>query len=191
MGRRYLGLRHYSHGSTKSLAIGIVHNGFERTPFTMRRICEKSGNFRIKRQRGAHVDIMMPQSNAVKMARRDVATDRLGDTAPRGMVFGMATRKLTITLGTEQVAAVQKLVRKGRAKSLSGFVQHAVGVAIDDAAGWGTMLVDALNASGGALDADESAWVDAAYKKVSSRGTKTATARARGTRRERVRKNAA
>jgi Arc/MetJ-type ribon-helix-helix transcriptional regulator len=101
------------------------------------------------------------------------------------MVFGMATRKLTITLETEQVAAVQKLVRKGRAKSLSGFVQHAVGVAIDDAAGWGTMLADALNASGGALTAEENAWVDAAFKQGASVSSKVATKRAR------PRKNAA
>jgi Arc/MetJ-type ribon-helix-helix transcriptional regulator len=99
------------------------------------------------------------------------------------MVVGMATRKLTITLETEQVDAVQKLVQKGRAKSLSGFVQHAVGIAIDDAAGWGTMLADALRESGGPLLADEKAWVDAAFQAIGK--TKPVA------RRTRFRKNAA
>jgi Arc/MetJ-type ribon-helix-helix transcriptional regulator len=106
------------------------------------------------------------------------------------MVIGMATRKITITLETEQIAAVQKLVTKGRAKSLSGFVQHAVGVAIDDAAGWGTMLAEALQASGGPLRPDEQAWVDAAFKK-SEAAKKAFKTRQRPKVPLRVRKNAA
>jgi Arc/MetJ-type ribon-helix-helix transcriptional regulator len=80
----------------------------------------------------------------------------------------MAMRKITITLESDQVAAVQNFVRKGRAKSLSGFVQHAVGVAIDDAAGWGSMLTEMLLVSGGPLKPDEQAWVDAAFQKSAS-----------------------
>jgi Arc/MetJ-type ribon-helix-helix transcriptional regulator len=59
------------------------------------------------------------------------------------MVFGMATRKITITLNDDQVDAVRELVAAGRASSISGFVQHAVGIALFDAAGWRTMLDDA------------------------------------------------
>ena len=37
----------------------------------------------------------------------------------------------------------------GKASSVSGFVQHAVGVALDDVAGWGAVLAEALVATGG------------------------------------------
>lgn len=48
----------------------------------------------------------------------------------------------------------------GRAASVSGFVQHAVGVALDDVTGWGAMLADALRETGGELSADERSWAD-------------------------------
>jgi hypothetical protein len=43
---------------------------------------------------------------------------------------------------------------------VSGFVQHAVGVALDDVAGWGAMLADALRDTGGELSRDEQSWAD-------------------------------
>jgi Arc/MetJ-type ribon-helix-helix transcriptional regulator len=72
----------------------------------------------------------------------------------------MATRKVTITLTEEQVAAIRTLVDGGRAASVSGFVQHAVTIALDDVAGWGAVLAEALQDSGGALTAEERAWAD-------------------------------
>lgn len=72
----------------------------------------------------------------------------------------MATRKVTITLDEEQVAGVRALVAAGRAPSVSGFVQHAVSVALDDVAGWGALLAAALEETGGALSAEEQAWAD-------------------------------
>ncbi len=78
------------------------------------------------------------------------------------MVISMATKKITITLDNEQVEQIRQLVSTGRAASISGFVQHAVGVALDDVAGWGTMLAQALEASGGPMSADERSWADAA-----------------------------
>lgn len=45
----------------------------------------------------------------------------------------MASKKITITLDDEQVLQIRNLVTAGRATSVSGFVQHAVGVAIDEA----------------------------------------------------------
>lgn len=78
------------------------------------------------------------------------------------MVNGMASKKITITLDDEQVRQIRDLVAAGRASSVSGFVQHAVGVAIDDIAGWGAMLAQALEESGGPLTAEETAWADAA-----------------------------
>lgn len=77
------------------------------------------------------------------------------------MVVGMAeTRKVTVTLPATQVEAIRRLVSEDQSASVSGFVQHAVGVALDDVAGWGAMLADALTASGGALTAAERAWAD-------------------------------
>lgn len=77
------------------------------------------------------------------------------------MVFGMATtRKVTVTLPAEQVEAIRQLVSNGTSSSVSGFVQHAVGVALDDVAGWSAMLAEALHATGGELTAAERDWAD-------------------------------
>ena len=78
----------------------------------------------------------------------------------RGMVFGMATRKITITLDDGQVQEIRALVTAGQAASISGFVQHAVGVALSDAAGWREMLEGALQQTGGPLTRRERAWAD-------------------------------
>ena len=77
------------------------------------------------------------------------------------MVFGMATTKITITLRDDQVEEIRSLVAAGRAASTSAFVQHAVGVALYDAAGWRDMLADALLQTGGPLTKKERAWADA------------------------------
>ena len=77
------------------------------------------------------------------------------------MVFGMATRKITITLGDKQLQEVRALVAAGQAASISAFVQHAVGVALSDAAGWREMLEEALQQTGGPLTQKERVWADA------------------------------
>ena len=77
-----------------------------------------------------------------------------------GMVVGMATRKVTITLDEAQLDQIRSLVQAGTAASVSGFVQHAVAVALDDVAGWGAMLAEALRATGGELSDRERAWAD-------------------------------
>jgi Arc/MetJ-type ribon-helix-helix transcriptional regulator len=48
----------------------------------------------------------------------------------------MATRKVTITLDETQLDQIRSLVQARTAPSVSGFVQHAVAVALDDVAGW-------------------------------------------------------
>jgi Arc/MetJ-type ribon-helix-helix transcriptional regulator len=78
------------------------------------------------------------------------------------MVIGMATVKVTVTLEQDQLAGIRSLVAAGRASSVSGFVQHAVGVALDDVAGWGVALAAALAGTGGPMTADERAWADEA-----------------------------
>jgi Arc/MetJ-type ribon-helix-helix transcriptional regulator len=74
----------------------------------------------------------------------------------------MATKKVTVTLDADQLDRIHTLVGSGAAPSVSGFVQHAVGVALDDIAGWGAVLADALEASGGELSAEERRWADEA-----------------------------
>ena len=77
------------------------------------------------------------------------------------MVFGMATAKITITLPDNQLAEIRALMANGNAASVSGFVQHAVAVALNDAAGWREMLEGALQETGGPLTKKERAWADA------------------------------
>lgn len=76
------------------------------------------------------------------------------------MVPGMATRKVTVTLDEVHLDRVRSLVEAGQASSVSGFVQHAVGVALDDVAGWGALIAGALEATGGPLSDDERTWAD-------------------------------
>lgn len=76
------------------------------------------------------------------------------------MVNGMATRKVTITLDEAKLDQIRSLVYARTAPSVSGFVQHAVAVALDDVAGWGAMLAEALRDTGGALSAEERVWAD-------------------------------
>jgi hypothetical protein len=76
------------------------------------------------------------------------------------MVTGMATRKVTITLDEAQLSRIRALADAGTVPSVSGFIQHAVGVALDDIAGWGAQLAHALQATGGPLTDRERTWAD-------------------------------
>jgi Arc/MetJ-type ribon-helix-helix transcriptional regulator len=77
------------------------------------------------------------------------------------MVIGMArTQKITITLPIQSVDAIRGLVAAGKADSISGFVQHAVQVSLDDVAGWGAMLARALTDTGGPMTDEERQWAD-------------------------------
>jgi hypothetical protein len=51
----------------------------------------------------------------------------------------------------DQAEAIRALVAAGRSANVSAFVQHAVGIALFDAAGWSEMLEDALQQTGGPL----------------------------------------
>ena len=72
----------------------------------------------------------------------------------------MATKKVTITLRAEQLKALQKQVAAGASPSVSAFIQHAVEVALHDVAGWGELLGQALDETGGPLTRKERAWAD-------------------------------
>jgi len=77
------------------------------------------------------------------------------------MVIGMATQKFTIILDYDQAKEIRALVAAREAASVSAFVQHAVGVALHDAAEWRDMLEDALQQTGGPLTRNERTWADA------------------------------
>jgi Arc/MetJ-type ribon-helix-helix transcriptional regulator len=81
--------------------------------------------------------------------------------AARGMVSGMASRKITIALRDDQVKEIRAVVAAGEAASVSAFVERAVGVALSDAAAWKEMLREALQQTGGPLTKKERAWADA------------------------------
>lgn len=76
------------------------------------------------------------------------------------MVIGMGTKKVTITLEEAQLDQIRALVHSGAARSVSAFVQHAVGGALDDVAVWGAALAGALSETGGPLSEEERAWAD-------------------------------
>lgn len=78
------------------------------------------------------------------------------------MVFGMATSKITITLDREQLKSIKALIASGRTPNTSAFIKHAVTVALHDVAGWGVMLSEALEQTGGPLTSRERAWADEA-----------------------------
>ena len=80
---------------------------------------------------------------------------QLDGAAGASLALGTASRKATITLDAEQLDSVRALVRAGKAASISGFVQHAVGGALDDVASWYALLARALDETGGPLSPDE------------------------------------
>jgi Arc/MetJ-type ribon-helix-helix transcriptional regulator len=87
----------------------------------------------------------------------------------------MGTTRITITLPDEQLEGIRALVAVGAAASASGFVKHAAGVALLDAAGWKEMLGEALRRTGGPLTKKERAWADGILagrtnRKVQGRG---------------------
>jgi Arc/MetJ-type ribon-helix-helix transcriptional regulator len=85
------------------------------------------------------------------------------------MVIGMATVKVTITIDDQQLREIRALVTAGQARNVSAFVQHAVCVALNDAAGWREMLESALQETGGPLTNRERAW---AHKLLGTRQKK-------------------
>ena len=76
------------------------------------------------------------------------------------MVIGMATKKVTITLEKDQLEAIRALVASGTASSVSGFVQHAVRISLEDATEFDAMLDDILDETGGPMTAEERDWAD-------------------------------
>lgn len=94
------------------------------------------------------------------------------------MVSGMATTKVTVTLENKQVEEIRALVNAGEAANISAFVQHAVRIALNDAAGWRDLLDDAMQQTGGPLTKRERAWADkrlgSQQRKKGPRGGKAA-----------------
>jgi len=76
------------------------------------------------------------------------------------MVSGMATKKVTITLDEAELEQLRSLVHDGTSRSVSGFVQHAVRVALADRAEFLAMLDESLAKTGGPLTEAEKVWAD-------------------------------
>ncbi|MDX2050962.1 MAG: hypothetical protein SFV15_01135 [Polyangiaceae bacterium] len=76
----------------------------------------------------------------------------------------MASVKVTITLGDAELLQIKKLATQGKTPNVSAFIQHAVQVALADVAGWGAMLAQALQQTGGPLSNSERAWADSILK---------------------------
>jgi Arc/MetJ-type ribon-helix-helix transcriptional regulator len=77
-----------------------------------------------------------------------------------GMVIGMATQKVTVTLPVEQLDEIRRLVELGTARSVSGFVQHAIVNSLTESAAFTDMLNDILRQTGGPMTSDEKVWAD-------------------------------
>lgn len=73
----------------------------------------------------------------------------------------MATQTITVILDADQVNQIRALAAAGQVANVSAFVEHAVDIALHDAAGWQEMLVNALKQTGGPLTRKERAWADA------------------------------
>lgn len=72
----------------------------------------------------------------------------------------MSTKKVTVTLDESLLERIRGLVDDGSTRSVSGFVQHAVQLALDDVSGWGAALAAALDTTGGVMTEEERAWAD-------------------------------
>lgn len=73
---------------------------------------------------------------------------------------GVANVRTTIGLDEGDLEKIRCLVAEGKAASVSGFVRRAVGMALEDEEGWGVMLAEALERTGGPLTRRERAWAD-------------------------------
>ena len=78
----------------------------------------------------------------------------------RVIVIVMTNAKISVTLSPDQLKEVRALVKAGRSPNVSAFIQHAVKVALWDAAEWRRMLDEALVKTGGPLTDKERAWAD-------------------------------
>ncbi len=75
-----------------------------------------------------------------------------------GMVNGMATAKITITLPDRQLDEIRKRVAAHEASSVSGFIQQAVQKSLQNAAEFRALVDEVLIATGGPLTPKEREW---------------------------------
>ena len=75
-----------------------------------------------------------------------------------GMVTGMATTKITITLPDRQLDEIRKRVAAHESPTISGFIQRAVQKSLENAAAFRAMVDEGLKATGGPPSPRERAW---------------------------------
>ncbi len=75
------------------------------------------------------------------------------------MIVSMTAAKIAISLPQAIVDRVRNEVEKGRASSVSAYVAEALAMRLDQR-DLTSLLDEMLEASGGAMDADERRWAD-------------------------------
>ena len=95
---------------------------------------------------------------------------------PSGMVIGMATTKITITLPDTQLDEVRQRVASHQAASISGFIQQAVQKSLRNAVEFREMVDQVLAETGGPVTPKEREW---ARKMISPRKRSPKTAKPR------------
>ena len=75
-----------------------------------------------------------------------------------GMVHGMASVKITITLPNRQLAEIRRRVAARESASVSGYIQQAVQKSLENAAEFRAIVDEALKETGGPLTPRERAW---------------------------------
>lgn len=70
------------------------------------------------------------------------------------------SREVRVTLDEAELKQIRSLVHASAAPSVSGFIRHAVAIAVDDLAEWDATLAEALRQTGGPLSDRERAWAD-------------------------------
>ncbi len=70
----------------------------------------------------------------------------------------MTMERVTVTIEQADLAAIRELVAEGHADTVSGFIQHAVSLALSDEHLFARELAEMLEATGGPLTETESQW---------------------------------
>jgi Arc/MetJ-type ribon-helix-helix transcriptional regulator len=141
----------------------IVDQIFPRTGIAMADVLERLG-YMVDFPRGA--DLLRSAGLQQRSLSIEVFPGALGQrlrlaVSPpplRGMVTGMATTKVTITLPNSQLNEIQKRVAAQETPSVSAFIQQAVQKSLENAAAFRAMVDEGLKATGGPLKSKERVW---------------------------------
>ncbi len=131
--------------------------------------CQATGSIYCNKRDAAHSSVPVSYAGSLCgqqtfSADRHTAQTRFPQPHSYGVMIGMASVKMTVTLGAQELEQIRSLVAEGPTGSVSGFVQHAVRVGLADVRGWGAMLAQALEETGGPLSDSERRFADSVLK---------------------------